>query len=249
MGSSNNTNAMIGQNLCFPVLKTNDASQYVIPDANSGNRFGINRNTNANTNTNTNTNTNSDRFGIPDINRNTNTNTNDSDTISSEEVDERMKRVGKAKDPLKDFFNAFFEIAGKKDSYNIPTTTSERADLQKVYEDARNTTAAQDDLARKAAMQAAMNQGASGAKASALAGSKTPIGNAAQNLSTARNNWIAQKNEELQRKAQADALARETANIEKGRDRNVLASALTGGAGAANLVTQIFGGSVGGGKK
>ena len=246
MGSSN-TNAMIGQNLCFPVLKTNDTNQYAIPDSNSGNRFGINRNTN--------TNTNGDRFGIPDINRNANTNpnTNDSDTISGEEVDERMKAVGKAPDPLKDFFNAFFELKDKKDSYNIPTTANERADLQKVYEDARNTTAAQDDLARNAAMQAAMNQGVSGAKASALAGSKTPIGNAAQNISTARSNWVAQKNEELQRKAQADALARETANIEKGRDYNVLTSVLGGGAAGADIVSRIFGGftggSTGGGKQ
>ena len=227
MGSSN-TNAMIGQNLCFPVLKTNDTNQYAIPDSNN-NRFGINRNTNTNINTNP--------------------NTNDSDTISGEEVAERMKAVGKAPDPLKDFFNAFFELKDKKDSYNIPTTANERADLQKVYEDARNTTAAQDDLARNAAMQAAMNQGVSGAKASALAGSKTPIGNAAQNISTARSNWIAQKNEELQRKAQADALARETANIEKGRDYNVLASALGGGAAGAGIGAQIFGGSTGGGKQ
>ena len=227
MGSSN-TNAMIGQNLCFPVLKTNDTNQYAIPDSNN-NRFGINRNTNTNINTNP--------------------NTNDSDTISGEEVAERMKAVGKAPDPLKDFFNAFFELKDKKDSYNIPTTANERADLQKVYEDARNTTAVQDDLARNAAMQAAMNQGVSGAKASALAGSKTPIGNAAQNISTARSNWIAQKNEELQRKAQADALARETANIEKGRDHNVLASALGGGAAGAGIGAQIFGGSTGGGKQ
>ena len=229
MGSSN-TNAMIGQNLCFPVLKTNDTNQYAIPDSNN-NRFGINRNTNTNTNINT------------------NPNTNDSDTISGEEVAERMKAVGKAPDPLKDFFNAFFELKDKKDSYNIPTTANERADLQKVYEDARNTTAAQDDLARNAAMQAAMNQGVSGAKASALAGSKTPIGNAAQNISTARSNWIAQKNEELQRKAQADALARETANIEKGRDYNILTSVLGGGAAGADIVSRIFGGSTGGGKQ
>lgn len=228
MGSSNNTST-IKQNLCFPMLKTNDVNQYTNPsgipspipnvDSNAdGNRFGINRNTNTN---------------------------NDADTISTEEVDEKMKNVK----GLDDFFKAFMEIKDKKPNYNTPNTSDERAELSQVYEDARNTTAAQEDLARNAAMKAAQNQGLSGAKASALAGSKTPIGNAEQNLSTARSNWIAQKNAEMERKAQADALARETANIEKGRDYNVLASALGGGATGAAIGAQIFGGSTGGGKQ
>ena len=129
-----------------------------------------------------------------------------------------------------------------------PETTDEAAaELQKVYEDARNNTAAQEDLARRSAMKAALNQGVSGAKASALAGSKTPIGNAAQNLSTARNNWIAQKNAELERKAQADALAREAKNLDEAKGRMTAAAALGGGASGAQGALSIFGGSVGGG--
>ena len=129
-----------------------------------------------------------------------------------------------------------------------PQTTDEAyAELQKVYEDARNNTAAQEDLARRSAMKAALNQGVSGAKASALAGSKTPIGNAAQNLSTARNNWIAQKNAELERKAQADALAREAKNLDEAKGRATAAAALGGGAAGASGALSIFGGSLGGG--
>lgn len=148
-------------------------------------------------------------------------------------------------------YNALTDTSGtdnlQTDTAKPQTTAEAYNELQNVYANARNNTAAQEDLARRSAMKAALNQGASGAKASALAGSNTPIGNAARNLSTSKSNWINQKNAELERKAQADALAKEAKNLDNAKDRLVGSSILGGGATGTSGALSIFGNSVGGG--
>lgn len=116
-----------------------------------------------------------------------------------------------------------------------------------VLENARNVTAGQEDIARRAAMRAALNSGASAGKAQAIAGANTPQGLAAQNYSALKNAYTSQRNAELEKKAQADALQREAKNLEEAKKRVVGSSILQGaGQGGASGIS-IFGNSIGGG--
>ena len=111
----------------------------------------------------------------------------------------------------------------------------EEEEKEEEKEEARDITNQQANTARKAAYQAAINAGATPAQAQSAADAQTPIGNYAGNyaaLSSAGANARAAYRE---RQGYADALERETKNLEESRTREILAAALSGaGVGGAS---------------
>lgn len=110
-------------------------------------------------------------------------------------------------------------------------------------EDARDITNQQANTARKAAYQAAINSGATPAQAQAAADSQTPIGNTSGNysaLSQAGSNARAAYRE---RQGYADALGRESQNLEEARKRAIAAAALSGASSGASTGISLFGNS------
>lgn len=121
----------------------------------------------------------------------------------------------------------------------------EDAELEKedTAEEARDITNQEANTARKAAYQAAINAGATPAQAQAAADAQTPIGNAAGNFLNAmglRNQQIANLREKL---GYADALGRESKNLQKSKGAQVANAALGGGAAGASAGTSLFGNS------
>ena len=108
-------------------------------------------------------------------------------------------------------------------------------------EDARDISNQQANTARKAAYQAAINAGATPAQAQSAADAQTPIGNYAGNyaaLSSAGANARAAYRE---RQGYADALERETKNLEESRTREILAAALSGAGGGGASGLSLYG--------
>lgn len=108
-------------------------------------------------------------------------------------------------------------------------------------EEARDITNQQANTARKAAYQAAINAGATPAQAQSAADAQTPIGNYAGNyaaLSSAGANARAAYRE---RQGYADALSRETENLENARTKAIIAAALSGSGSGAQTGISLFG--------
>ena len=117
-------------------------------------------------------------------------------------------------------------------------------------EEARDITNQQATTARKAAYQAAINSGATPAQAQAAADAQTPIGNFAGNYAALSGAGANARAAYRERQGYADALGRETQNLEESRKRAIAAAALQGGGQGAQTGMDIFhgsGNSVGGG--
>ena len=117
----------------------------------------------------------------------------------------------------------------------------EAEEKEEEKEDARDITNQQANTARKAAYQAAINAGATPAQAQSAADAQTPIGNYAGNyaaLSSAGANARAAYRE---RQGYADALSRETENLENARTKAITAAALSGGGSGAQTGISLFG--------
>lgn len=117
----------------------------------------------------------------------------------------------------------------------------EAEEKEEEKEDARDITNQQANTARKAAYQAAINAGATPAQAQSAADAQTPIGNYAGNyaaLSSAGANARAAYRE---RQGYADALERETKNLEEARTREILAAALSGAGGGGASGLSLYG--------
>lgn len=115
---------------------------------------------------------------------------------------------------------------------------TEAEEKEEEKEDARDITNQQATTARKAAYQAAINAGVTPAQAQAAADAQTPVGNYAGNyaaLSSAGANARAAYRE---RQGYADALERETKNLEESRTREIINAALSGGAAGAGAGAQ-----------
>ena len=119
----------------------------------------------------------------------------------------------------------------------------EAEEKEEEKEEARDITNQQANTARKAAYQAAINAGATPAQAQSAADAQTPIGNYAGNyaaLSSAGANARAAYRE---RQGYADALERETKNLEESRTREILAAALSGAGGGGASGLSLYGNS------
>ena len=119
----------------------------------------------------------------------------------------------------------------------------EAEEKEEEKEEARDITNQQANTARKAAYQAAINAGATPAQAQSAADAQTPIGNYAGNyaaLSSAGANARAAYRE---RQGYADALERETKNLEESRTREIIAAGLQGLAGGGASGLSLYGNS------
>ena len=119
----------------------------------------------------------------------------------------------------------------------------EAEEKEEEKEDARDITNQQANTARKASYQAAINAGATPAQAQSAADAQTPIGNYAGNyaaLSSAGANARAAYRE---RQGYADALERETKNLEEARTREIIAAGLSGLAGGGASGLSLYGNS------
>lgn len=102
-------------------------------------------------------------------------------------------------------------------------------------EEARDITNQQATTARKAAYQAAINAGVTPAQAQAAADAQTPAGNYAGNYAALAGAGAAARAAYRERQGYADALDRETKNLEESRTREIIAAALSGGAAGAGI--------------
>ena len=110
----------------------------------------------------------------------------------------------------------------------------EAEEKEQEKEDARDITNQQANTARKAAYQAAINAGATPAQAQSAADAQTPIGNYAGNYAALSSAGANARADYRERQGYADALERETKNLEESRTREILAAALSGAGGGAS---------------
>lgn len=108
-------------------------------------------------------------------------------------------------------------------------------------EDARDITNQQANTARKAAYQAAINAGVTPAQAQAAADAQTPIGNYAGNYAALSGAGANARAAYRERQGYADALSRETENLENSRIKAITAAALSGGGSGAQTGLSLFG--------
>ena len=172
-------------------------------------------------------------------------------------VKETLKAVlpGGALDPISSALSEATGEAGKavtekfmsKNDIETPEPKPKNAEKKEAEEkeeekeDARDITNQQANTARKAAYQAAINAGATPAQAQSASDAQTPIGNYAGNyaaLSSAGANARAAYRE---RQGYADALSRETENLENARTKAITAAALSGGGSGAQTGLSLFG--------
>ena len=116
----------------------------------------------------------------------------------------------------------------------------EAKEKEEEKEEARDITNQQANTARKAAYQAAINAGATPAQAQSAADAQTPIGNYAGNyaaLSSAGANARAAYRE---RQGYAEALERETKNLEESRTREIIAAGIQGAAAGGKTGFSLF---------
>ena len=120
-----------------------------------------------------------------------------------------------------------------------PKTEAEEKEEEK--EDARDITNQQANTARKAAYQAAINAGATPAQAQSAADAQTPIGNYAGNYAALSGAGANARAAYRERQGYADALSRETENLENARTKAITAAALSGGGSGAQTGISLFG--------
>ena len=140
------------------------------------------------------------------------------------------------------------EQAAKKNmDGNPPEPKPKNAEEKEVEEkeeekeDARDITNQQANTARKAAYQAAINAGATPAQAQSAADAQTPIGNYAGNYAALSGAGANARAAYRERQGYADALSRETENLEKARTKAIIAAALSGGGSGAQTGISLFG--------
>lgn len=110
---------------------------------------------------------------------------------------------------------------------------AEAEEKEEEKEEARDITNQQATTARKAAYQAAINAGVTPAQAQAAADAQTPVGNYAGNYAALAGAGANARAAYRERQGYADALDKETKNLEESRNREIAAAALSGiGAGA-----------------
>ena len=119
--------------------------------------------------------------------------------------------------------------------------TKEAEEKEEEKEDARDITNQQANTARKAAYQAAINAGATPAQAQSAADAQTPIGNYAGNYAALSGAGANARAAYRERQGYADALSRETENLENARTKAITAAALSGGGSGAQTGISLFG--------
>ena len=117
----------------------------------------------------------------------------------------------------------------------------EAKEKEEEKEDARDITNQQAHTARKAAYQAAINAGVTPAQAQAAADAQTPIGNYAGNYAALSGAGANARAAYRERQGYADALSRETENLENARTKAITAAALSGGGSGAQTGMSLFG--------
>ena len=117
----------------------------------------------------------------------------------------------------------------------------EAEEKEEEKEDARDITNQQATTARKAAYQAAINAGVTPAQAQAAADAQTPIGNFAGNYAALSGAGANARAAYRERQGYADALSRETENLENARTKAITAAALSGGGNGAQTGLSLFG--------
>ena len=138
-------------------------------------------------------------------------------------------------------------IMGNKDKTETPepkpkdAAKQEAKDKEKEKEDARDITNQQANTARKAAYQAAINAGVTPAQAQAAADAQTPVGNYAGNYAALAGAGANARAAYRERQGYADALSRETENLENARTKAITAAALSGGGSGAQTGLSLFG--------
>ena len=130
---------------------------------------------------------------------------------------------------------------------DIPEPKPKNEEKQEVEEkeeekeEARDITNQQANTARKAAYQAAINAGVTPAQAQAAADAQTPIGNYAGNYAALSGAGANARAAYRERQGYADALSRETENLENSRTKAIIAAALSGGGSGAQTGLSLFG--------
>lgn len=114
----------------------------------------------------------------------------------------------------------------------------EAEEKEEEKEEARDITNQQATTARKAAYQAAINAGVTPAQAQAAADAQTPAGNYAGNYAALAGAGANARAAYRERQGYADALERETKNLEESRTREIIAAALSGAGGGAGAGAQ-----------
>ena len=117
----------------------------------------------------------------------------------------------------------------------------EAEEKEEEKEEARDITNQQANTARKAAYQAAINAGVTPAQAQAAADAQTPIGNYAGNYAALSGAGANARAAYRERQGYADALSRETENLENARTKAITAAALSGGGSGAQTGISLFG--------
>ena len=117
----------------------------------------------------------------------------------------------------------------------------EAEEKEEEKKDARDITNQQANTARKAAYQAAINAGATPAQAQSAADAQTPIGNYAGNYAALSGAGANARAAYRERQGYADALSRETENLENARTKAITAAALSGGGSGAQTGISLFG--------
>lgn len=116
----------------------------------------------------------------------------------------------------------------------------EAEEKEEEKEDARDITNQQANTARKAAYQAAINAGVTPAQAQAAADAQTPAGNYAGNYAALAGAGAAARAAYRERQGYADALERETKNLEDARTREIAAAALSGAGAGGGAGISLF---------
>ena len=117
----------------------------------------------------------------------------------------------------------------------------EAEDKEEEKEDARDITNQQANTARKAAYQAAINAGVTPAQAQAAADAQTPVGNYAGNYAALAGAGANARAAYRERQGYADALDRETKNLEESRTREIIAAGLSGLGSGGQTGMSLFG--------
>lgn len=117
----------------------------------------------------------------------------------------------------------------------------EAEEKEEEKEEARDITNQQANTARKAAYQAAINAGVTPAQAQAAADAQTPVGNYAGNYAALAGAGANARAAYRERQGYADALDRETKNLEESRTKAIIAAALSGGGSGAQTGLSLFG--------
>lgn len=121
-----------------------------------------------------------------------------------------------------------------------PEAIEEAEEKEEEKEEARDITNQQANTARKAAYQAAINAGVTPAQAQAAADAQTPVGNYAGNYAALAGAGANARAAYRERQGYADALERETKNLEEARIREITAAALSGGGSGAQTGYSLF---------